>query len=241
MSGFIALGIKDVVRRDIAIRGVPLIHEAAHARQIKMPRFSGEWLRRFPIIIPTSYKKDSYDWRDPSISRANATASCYATKDYTVLEHVLNDPSQSVEGNLVVTLTSEGLPTVEFYNIPASDAPMYFKQLMANYLLLPQGLQEFVRLIKVDKKLNRAYHQGYSDNRAFCKTCEDVAEMTQWAIVASLVPESSRDLITLIEREEPARERIRMLFGNGFIDGNTTRKLLDPIFRSYWKLDDSGL
>lgn len=212
---YIALGTRHTTLSNIPKNGIALVHEAAHAKQYLNPDFSELWLDKFPI----------------EGRRDNDVASRYATKNYADPAQVSKDSIRHVRGDAVARFTPFGMPVLEFYNVDRRGIAGYYSDFRALFNRIPEGLRECLPLIKIDGDLNRAYFRCSDKSKAFKLTAEDVGEMTVWSMVAGLYPSRKKEFIRILDEAQLARDRVRVLTDNGYIDSEISDRLLDPEFR----------
>jgi hypothetical protein len=232
-TSYIALRIKDANRSNIDIDGIPLVHEAAHVRQFKLPSsFSEEWLGRFPR---EPRPRASYE-NDDAYQERNGVVSMYATRDYTNPVDKPR-PQRGCGSSPVFVHREDGLPVLEFFgSLDESQVRHIVERFGFNFRALPFGLREFMELVKIDSDLNGPYfYHSEPVSDEYLKTCEDVAETTEAAIVAGLIHGARRGFLDLLEKQPRLKDKVEMLGGSGFLPEGLAPKLSDDKFRRYMR------
>jgi len=202
------ISLKYPRRSNIALNGIPLIHEATHWKySVGDPHRRRVWMSMF------------YDERDRSGHINN-----YARQDIgrDKFPWTLNQPE-----------TQPIVKKVEDVLVESFGPEQLIEDFFIEYGLTPRGLRVFNH-VRIEPGLNGpAYFHGLQD-RAFEATAEDVAVTTELAYVISIVPGAMLEKLQLIETSNTLRGKIKLLANWDYIDKPTAQKILDKNWRRSW-------
>ncbi|MFA6530229.1 MAG: hypothetical protein WCT31_00730 [Candidatus Micrarchaeia archaeon] len=208
------ISLKRPEHRNIAIRGLPLVHEAAHWKHTDEDSRSSEWIGKF---FSASHNKSGYLTGHSRLNYLVSSPPWIPNKPTGI-------PFRQFVGGILV----ESYGTVE-----DMDA------LVRTFEVMPTGLMVFDH-VRIEPDLNGpGYMSGVHPSREYSMVTEDIAGTTEWAYVVFTVPQLVRDKLKRIDGSPVLQAKINLLGKWGFIEPAVANQLLDSKWRT--KMLELGL